>query len=1074
MIENAILGNEEVAAVLSGKLPASRQPKSASELQGFADKVNEVLRTLLEVLVLSLREPTVSDELDWSVYGFFNNFIKGRVDAVKLYRKAGLGTESEMGDILLMSLVPVMVEYERVALKDQEAHWHYLTMSLDYATVLRSLPAVAFLDRLTESVDAVYQKHRREKYPSVLELPEGHRGDSIDSLVRNRDFGACVLQNPETAPYTSNRLRQLLFHRVDVVTAPVPQGIKDIWTYADNMRFAVDSYLRSFHPKERKDALVSLWRYYSASANQYGDYLQLIRNFLFDFADNSELHTVQKIIHPPRLPEATYLEKVSPGSNEVMEWNPAPEEENTKEAKEHPVPLLYYMVRGNLDGDGFKLSPDTEETSIPVWGWSPIYKWKKETNMDLFRGLSVPKREAMLLSALLYLDTVTDDSNAKIGSTPFPNAESPRYPAIRLSDEFISKVSDLGPQTAVVIVRAYVKNAPAQVLRDLAMRFLDKIDKVPRTDPDYKQLFTCTVSLLKYVVLSDYPELAVDPILRVIENNPNDSTYHRELKLLTLGRRLRPEAAVSYLERFASFVCEALQEQQNRKGNDNNEDKPKRFVKVTTVKMLAQVIAQADFIPTSTSLDILKKVFHLSYQIDMRVEVVRATMAIFDRIAAGPAIEDTFRFFASLTFAAAGPSETETVTEADWAAAGETLPNVTPYKYRPLVWLFIKDVVYSLPARHRVTYVHNVLLPLVDESTNQHNRWMDAFLDRLGLSRKDPNINIPSFGPFHLEMVDIIMQYWTNYLPFSFLERYHRPWALGYLNNQAHDTITQALAAKDSGYRQTNAGQHWEEYLSQTRQADPLLRLTQTLTSDIDTQVEDGLTLAKVAEEYAYRAGVIARNPIAYNTDLRKYTISVDPLMKGLLQLRKRRNIPSGAKDRESKFVLLNGTLEGVVRDISSLRDQENWVKNPERKPAILPSPFELDIQLLPSSTASFFSSSEKEMLRGYIDGVVKLLRQCVGNPLSLLQFSDLEKDVRAGVAEKHAVAVATALAGSGTGANAGDESLETCLRVRLAKGVLQKLTVVERTLDAGVRDMIGKWRSSGSEFVRGMGWAIE
>ena len=1071
MIGSVILENEVVADVLAGKLPASRRPTSASELQGFADKGNEILRTLLEILILSLREPTGYDELDWSVYDFFNNLIKGRVDAVKLYRKAGLGTESEMGDILLMSLVPVMVEYERVAVKDQEADWHYLTMSLEYKDVIQSLPAVAFLDRLAEKYDAMYQEHRREKYPKVLELPEGHRGAAINSLIRDRDFGACVLKHPETAPYTSNRLKQLLFHRVDVVTVPVPKDIGDVWINVDNMSFAVDSYLRSYHPKQRKDALVSLWKHYSASADQYGDYLQLIRNFLFDVADSSELHTVQKIIHPPRLPEATHLEKTSPGSNEVMEWNPAPEEENTKEAKEHPVPLLYYMIRGNLDGDVYKVSPDNEETSIPVWGWSSSHKWKKETNQDLYRGLSVPKREAMLLSALLYLDTVTDDSSAKLGSTPFPNAESPRYPAIRLADEFISKVSDLGPQTAVVIVRAYVKNAPAQVLRDLAMRFLDRIDKVPRTDPDYKRLFTCSVSLLKYVVLSDSPELAVDPILRVIENNPNDSTYHRELKLLALGRRLRPEAAVSYLERFASFVCEALHEQQDRKDSGNDEDKPKRFVKVTTVKMLAQVIAEADFIPTSTSLDILKKVFHASYQIDMRFEVVKATMAIFDRIAAGPAIEETFRFFASLTFAAAGPSETEAVTEADWASAGETLPNVTPYMYRSLIWLFMKQVVYALPARHRVTYVHNVLLPLVDESTNQHNRWMDAFLGRLGLSRKDPKISISSFGPFHLEMVDIIMQYWTNYLPSSFLERYHRPWALGYLNTQAHETISQALAAKDPGYRQTNAGQHWDEYLSQTREADPFLRLAQTLTSDIDTQVEDGLTLSKVADEYTYRAAVIARNPITYNTDLRKYTISLDPLMKGLHQLRKRRNIPSGAKDREGKFALLNGTLEDIVRDISSLRDQETWVKNPERKPAILPSGFELGILLLPSSTASFSSSSEEELLRGYVDGVVSLLRQCVENPLSLLQFSDLEKDVLAGVAEKHAVAVAVALSG---GTEAGDESLETCLRVRLAKGLLQKLTVVERTLNAGVQDINGKWRSSGSEFVRGMGWAIE
>jgi hypothetical protein len=110
---------------------------------------------------------------------------------------------------------------------------------------------------------------------------------------------------------------------------------------------------------------------------------------------------------------------------------------------------------------------------------------------------------------------------------------------------------------------------------------------------------------------------------------------------------------------------------------------------------------------------------------------------------------------------------------------GGKLPSVSSVADRPVLDLFVKTACDKLPRQHRARYVQNILLPLVDESARQHNRWMKSFLGRFQITDTVLLDDI-DFGPFNLQILNEISKVWAEYLPDSFLHR-HRSYALSYV-----------------------------------------------------------------------------------------------------------------------------------------------------------------------------------------------------------------------------------------------------------------------------------------------------
>lgn len=216
------------------------------------------------------------------------------------------------------------------------------------------------------------------------------------------------------------------------------------------------------------------------------------------------------------------------------------------------------------------------------------------------------------------------------------------------------------------------------------------------------------------------------------------------------------------------------------------------FVKITTIKLLAYLLAKSNFVSLIISLDILRTLFAASRHIAMRRTVVDGVLTRLRKNSdmEKSAGDEIYVAFKSFSLAAANPSERNTISEEVWlsAEAGGPLPEVN--SDRLLLDLCIKDAKGTLPKRFYPDYVRRVVLSLLDESTKHHSRWMRIFLGRVALTPDE--VSVTDFGPFGDTAVDLVLKEWTSYLPPEYLI-HHRAWALSYLDCRTLEDINDKM-----------------------------------------------------------------------------------------------------------------------------------------------------------------------------------------------------------------------------------------------------------------------------------------
>jgi hypothetical protein len=104
---------------------------------------------------------------------------------------------------------------------------------------------------------------------------------------------------------------------------------------------------------------------------------------------------------------------------------------------------------------------------------------------------------------------------------------------------------------------------------------------------NYSSLLFHTFDLIEILLQTDKPQLAIDVVIRVWQDFANESSLHRKICLVKLGRVLTPEQGREMMRGFTRYVCEALQAQQQQPAKEEKKEK-KAFIKVTTAKMLAE------------------------------------------------------------------------------------------------------------------------------------------------------------------------------------------------------------------------------------------------------------------------------------------------------------------------------------------------------------------------------------------------------------------------------------------------------------------------------------------------------
>ncbi|KAL4863918.1 hypothetical protein BDV12DRAFT_201634 [Aspergillus spectabilis] len=337
---------------------------------------------------------------------------------------------------------------------------------------------------------------------------------------------------------------------------------------------------------------------------------------------------------------------------------------------------------------------------------------------------------------------------------------------------------------------------------------------------------------------------------------------------------------------------------------------------------------------------------------------------------------------------------------------------------------------------------------------------------RLGHSISDLNLTEQEIGPFAPDLPDTIFSKWSKYLPGSYLQNHHRPWALRYLQRESFRHIDKALAVTTDGpIKEINVRDHWNAFLNaqRTRPA-PIHRLNGLLYSFADkgSKASNGLSTALILEEFAFRAEVITRNP-------------------PLRALRKSRvECVSAISNAAVKATFYNDLTEAMAKvvDICETVRKEGWSKTKLTAgfPATLPSTLEYNVQTLPSPIYNPAASESNPAVEIFTTAIIDLTTQYSHDPILLLKLDSLHPVIQE-VPPADLKTCTLRLGGVQNELEKHDtDPLVICVRVKLARLLLERMRVnngalLDRDGDLEILGMIEEWKNSDVEFVRQAGW---
>ncbi|RHZ45462.1 uncharacterized protein CDV56_103721 [Aspergillus thermomutatus] len=1060
-----ILFSSRTASILScTRIPGPRRPKTLSELKAVVEKSNEVLRSYLDIAHLIVREPHYQSNLTKGIPYLLSGIISQRIEDFEM---SNPGTESERVETFLDSFLPIVLEFERLANSEDtnKFTWCGFSGAVSRIGCLDDVhgAVLSFLDRMAYERNQFWVEKRRDDSPEIMDLPLGFpRGLPLEYLLPNLELTHLANKYPDDMPYLNSRLAEVMVP-TGAMLSVVPASVARKNYPIDSLSHGVQAVIEDPSVAAKEKELLQIWERFSDALRPYPDQLEIFKEWLADSARRAGLWSAANIINPPLPPRkfsvSTFFEQCSDLDN-VVEWDPLPASAPVDspsietEPEEKKVERTILICRMNAADRIIRNKVQPEENPLRIWSHTD-------------RSVPPSEREVVVLSALLYLDTLNQQPK-RILRRPWPqNAPSRRYPAIFLADEFLTAVATTGNRAIYAAANALqecVKFVPAQLLRDVAVSLLDMLTETgDKKQPNYSTILSVTMGLIKLLQETDQPQLAIDVVLRVLKSFPDASSYHRQMRLLRLGKRLLPQDAVLMVNTFADFVCNAGKSQAGQSDCRDPSTKTQPYVKITTIKMLAQLLADATFVDISTCLRILQDVFNSNRHIDVRYEVVMTVLQLFHRAADFTSV---FTAIASMAIAASGPSEREATPEADWLAAEKgdrPLPEVVPASDRPLLHCFLKTAFCYLSEQHRKEYLHKVLVPLLDESTRQHTRWIRCFLSQIHLTPDEDNAItcLSKIWAFDPSATHSLFSTWRQYLPKSYLHQ-HRCWALAYLHYSHVETINEKLSAKDKGWRGSTEGKHWLTLQSYLHSCNPFAGIGDSIAAGVQTLAEGGITVSDLVEEYICRAGIVSRHPVRFHKKLNRFVVSVKTSLESLTIVKEKMRSVSDP----GRYDLLQGMMERIVADIESLRTAQ-WMENPDRSPAVLPSRLEMQMLLLPSPK---YNPHTNDPGMEYGRRLMDLVQKCADNPLLLVDFEAVKTQVN-NVKEKDLASFALLF---GDDVEEDQETLYQRLKIDIAQCALVKIKPLDLWQNERLMAMIGRWKMSGSEWVRQVGWSFD
>lgn len=941
---------------------------SLGELTKSIRSANEVLHILCETTLMSTSEPSFNDR-DWEhVFITINGVIRKRISRVNDFQDASKISDDALYEALWKPTLAMLEKMIRDLYGPAGERFTHLLppeivlrLKVNKPESLRS-PTIKFLNAFAEFFDDFNKKNRIRDAPVLVTADElWPKGLALLQLWHH--FGDVLAY----LPHTQSRIEKIVFLDPRKVLKPIKlddETQRAIGICVDTYSMALRLYIQMpgspglSKKAQCQERITKAWKHATVNLSKSRMTLEEAERFwvpVFQLAGAklSQLGIDEKANQrsDPAFPKPD--KKMRP-----IEWNPDPDYDRISQPRKDKTLTPTY-----LDVLISKRSPwktyeesktcffDNVKAVIPR---KPLPSSYWYSVLIMRKDLTCKSVDAYVTAGILALNTEYG-SDISLLKTPFPDDKAVRIPPVYLDEEFLERETHDNSSGILAMLVRLKQYVPMGLLVKLATSILESIKK----RPDGAKPYDVFMSLIKLILKGSNPSLAIPLVQQFVLENPDASAWHRVLLNPRCLINLLPRDAKNFFESFTEAILDKLQEQaKNRVKEPDAAANKGPLVKVTTVKMLAQLLRESPVVDHSLAVDLNTSILKRASHVDIRIASVKGLTEAIDNTTS-PVVRRRI-LDALLQYAAPiASSVNEAQPSTDWDAltSSDELPEVrgddfgnllTPPIMKLIMWAGLGIASQSVEGQALRELKHSVL----DASAENNRRWMDLFLKKHGFSVPD-NAQFPAV-PVFPDALDTLLHVMKSETSFKYIDLM-KQYILLRLNPPDWLSSINKAVSGDQKLSISNAGRHWYNLWS----SDSPMYVTmviKTISGYLRPKRKDdaqSIEFYKALEQFIFEIAD-ATLMRAKSTEFQSFwetTSSIDPECS---------------------------VWTRILDRINSLRTPA-WQNDPHRKPAVLPDTLQIKMRML---NLPYKSSKNPEEAKATVarcaNGAIELIEEIV------------------------------------------------------------------------------------------------
>lgn len=354
-------------------------------------------------------------------------------------------------------------------------------------------------------------------------------------------------------------------------------------------------------------------------------------------------------------------------------------------------------------------------------------------------------------------------------------------------------------------IQQLIQTLPPTTLTGIAKSMLEsgtERRKQKDRQPGDDILESLSYQVLLRVAKGDKPELVRRLVLDTILERPDASSWHRQFLSPRFMKSLTATQAQEMLLAFATAIGEKLDEQSYVKVGEAppvSSAPPQSNVKITTIKYLAQLLDNADFISADAAIEVLVEVFKASTHRDIRLATLNSLFGLLNALGNGPRsnplIEKILKALDTAIPVVGSINERRPPQEIEWKEAQDTktLPEVSDKSTGlPPLMTAILNAPTQYPGIKNLgeEFVTRFFLPIYKLSLQEQDKWTAIFLAKYKSELKASDLPRLPISP---KIWKILLQFYADVLPLYVLEDYDTYTAMTLTPPPALRTLNKSL-----------------------------------------------------------------------------------------------------------------------------------------------------------------------------------------------------------------------------------------------------------------------------------------